>query len=281
MAVAVPVLGMAFFAVQPAAAEKKADKAVEFLVVRIQDLQLTDAQEAKIADIRKEYKPKVEDAAREVAALVKEETAKLHAVLTPAQKTKLESVREEAKEFRGERLSERIAHLHELDLTPDETAKLKEIRKEFHPKIEKAIKGLDGVLSAEQKKARLDALQAGMKRREVIAALKLNDDQKQKVEAVGKEVRTLVREEVEKVRDVLTDSQKEKLGDIKDERREHIRDRHAHMVANLKELNLTDDQKQKIMEIRKECRPKVHEAGNKLRGTVREEVEAILAVIKG
>ena len=35
------------------------------------------------------------------------------------------------------------------------------------------------------------------------------------------------------------------------------------------------------MEIREAFRPKVQEAGNKLRATVREEVEAIAAVIKG
>jgi Spy/CpxP family protein refolding chaperone len=83
------------------------------------------------------------------------------------------------------------------------------------------------------------------------------------------------------MRDVLTEGQKEKIQEFKDERRERVRDRKAHMVANAKELNLTDAQKAKIMEIRKEFAPKVHEAGNKLRGTVREEAEAILAVIKG
>jgi Spy/CpxP family protein refolding chaperone len=55
----------------------------------------------------------------------------------------------------------------------------------------------------------------------------------------------------------------------------------AHRIANLKDLNLTDEQKTKLMDIRKEYRPKVHEAGNKLRGTVREELEAIVAVMKG
>ena len=49
---------------------------------------------------------------------------------------------------------------------------------------------------------------------------------------------------------------------------------------NSKDLNLTDDQKSQIATIRMECRPKVHEAGNKLRTTVREEVDAILAVMK-
>jgi hypothetical protein len=33
--------------------------------------------------------------------------------------------------------------------------------------------------------------------------------------------------------------------------------------------------------IRKEYRGKVHEAGNKLRTVIREEVEAIVAVLKG
>jgi Spy/CpxP family protein refolding chaperone len=90
-----------------------------------------------------------------------------------------------------------------------------------------------------------------------------------------------VREELEKIRDVLTEGQKEKVQEFREERRERVRDRKAHAIANAKELNLTDDQKAKIMEIRKEFAPKVHEAGNKLRATVREEAEAILAVIKG
>jgi len=100
------------------------------------------------------------------------------------------------------------------------------------------------------------------------------------VQAAGKEVGTLVREEMEKVRDVLGDGQKEKLQDLKDERREGVRDRMAHAAANLKDLDLTDDQKAKLADIRKEYRPKVQEAGNKLRATVREEMDKILAVIK-
>src|SRR5262249_22968862 len=179
------------------------------------------------------------------------------------------------------RLSEQIAHLEELDLTDAEVAKIMEIRKECRPKIEKAMKGLEGLLTDEQKKARLEALEAGKKRKEVLAALKLTDDQKAKVEAACKEVHALVREELEKMRDVLTEGQKEKLQEFKDERRDRVRDRMAHRVANFKELNLTDEQKAKLMDIRKQYAPKVHEAGNKLRGTVREEVEAILAVIKG
>ena len=52
------------------------------------------------------------------------------------------------------------------------------------------------------------------------------------------------------------------------------------LAARIQDLNLTDEQEAKIADIRKEFRPKVHEAGNKLRATVREEVEAIVAVIK-
>jgi Spy/CpxP family protein refolding chaperone len=90
----------------------------------------------------------------------------------------------------------------------------------------------------------------------------------------------LVHEELEKMRDVLTEGQREKLQELKGERLEHVRDRMACRIANFKELNLTDQQKSQIADIRQEFRPKVHEAGTKLRGTVKEEVEAILAVMK-
>jgi Spy/CpxP family protein refolding chaperone len=280
MAVVALVLGMAVYAALPAAAQGADEKAAAGLAERIQDLNLTDQQEAKVADIRKEFKPKVQEAAKDLAAVVKEEVEKVHGVLTPEQRKKLEEAKDERKELRAERLPERLAHLEELDLTDAEAAKIMEIRKEFRPKIEKVMKELEGLLTDQQKKAREEGLKAGMKRREVIASLKLTADQKAKVEAVSKEVRTLVREELEKMRDILAEGQTEKLQEFKEERGESVRDRKAHAIANLKELNLTEEQKTKIMEIRKEYRPKVHEAGNKLRATVREEVEAIVAVIK-
>jgi hypothetical protein len=46
-------------------------------------------------------------------------------------------------------------------------------------------------------------------------------------------------------------------------------------------LNLTDEQEARIADLRKEYRPRVQEAGNKLRATVWEEVEAIVAVQEG
>jgi Spy/CpxP family protein refolding chaperone len=95
-------------------------------------------------------------------------------------------------------------------------------------------------------------LEAGKKRREILASLNLTEDQRAKVAAVGKEVGPLVREEAEKIRDVLAAGEKETLQDVKDERREHVRDRWAHRVANAKELTLTAEQKTKLAEIRKE-----------------------------
>src|SRR4029077_10834494 len=123
-----------------------------------------------------------------------------------------------------------------------------------------------------------DALRAGKNRREVLAALNLTGAQKEKVEAVGKELATLVRGELEKIRDVLSEEQQEKVAELRVERRDRIRDRLAARVMNLRDLNLTDAQKTAIENIRQEHRAKVHADGNKLRADVREELGMILAV---
>jgi Spy/CpxP family protein refolding chaperone len=250
------------------------------LVVTIQDLNLTDEQEAKIVDIMKEFRTKNADTLKELTSAAREEMDKVSAVLTAEQKTKLAALKEERKEAREECLAHRIAHLQELDLTDDEMTKIGEIRSEFRPKMAKAAKQLEGLLSDAQKKTRQEGVKAGKKRKEIVASLNLTDDQKQKVAAVAKELGGLLREEAEKVRDVLSASQKEELQDLKAERRERVRDRRAHRIANLKDLNLTDEQKTKLADIRKEYRPKIQEAGNKLRAAVREEIEMIVAVVK-
>jgi Spy/CpxP family protein refolding chaperone len=247
---------------------------------RMQDLHLTDEQEAKIADIRKECRPKIEEAAKELAAVAKEEMDKVRAALTPQQREKLQALKDEHKEHRFECLSHRIAHLKDLDLTEAEINQIKEIRKEYHPRVAKAMEGLKGILTDEQKKAREEALTAGKRRKEVLAALNLTDEQKEKVAGVCKEVQAAVREELNKIHSVLTEEQEAKLAELKDERRERVRDRMACMVANFKDLNMSDEQKTALADIRKEYRPKVQEAGNKLRAAVREEVRMILAVIK-
>jgi Spy/CpxP family protein refolding chaperone len=252
----------------------------EGLAERIQDLNFTDEQETRIADIRKEYRPKIQEEAKGLAAIVKEEVEKVEAVLTPEQKEKVQAMKEERKERRQEGLAERMTHLRDLDLSEAELTQIENIRKEYRPKIVKALEELRGILSDEQKQAREEALKAGKKRREVLASLNLTDEQKEKVHAVGKEVATLVREELDKVRNVLTAEQQAKLSELKAERREHARDRMAARIANLRELNLSSQQRTAIAEIRQEYRPKIHEAGNKLRATAREEVAMILTVIR-
>jgi Spy/CpxP family protein refolding chaperone len=258
-----------------------ADDAPAGMVERLQDLNLSDEQEAKITEIVKECKPKVQETAKELKAVVREELEKIDALLTPEQKVKIKAHREERKEHRAERLVERMAHLEELELTDDELAKFNELREEYRPKLHKALEGLRGLLTEEQRKAREEALTAGKNRREVLAALNLRDEQKEKVATVCKEIGELAREHMEKVRDLLSDSQKEKLAELNEERKDRARDRIAHVIMNFRDLNLTDEQKAQIREIRKEYRPKVHEAGNRLRAAVREEMAKIVAVMKG
>jgi Spy/CpxP family protein refolding chaperone len=267
--------------IPPANAEEKADQKAAGRAARIQDLHLTDAQEAKIAEIRKEYKPKVEEAAKDLQAIVKEETDKVEGILTAEQKTKLKESKEELKEMRAESLAEEIAHFKEVDLTENEIAQIAEIRKQYRPKVDATLDELEGLLTDDQKKVRQEALQAGKPRREVLDALKLSDEQKEKVHGVCKKIGSFLHEESQKIHAVFTGTQNEKLAELKDERKENVRDRMAHRIATAKDLNLTEEQQTKIAEIRKEYRPKIHEAGNKLRGIIREEVEAIHGVIKG
>jgi Spy/CpxP family protein refolding chaperone len=251
------------------------------LVDRIQDLHLTDEQETKIADIQKECGPKVEEAAKELSGLVKEEMEKIHPVLTAEQREKLQAMRTERKEHRAEGLVAKFAHLKELHLTDAEMSQIHQIRTEFRPKVAKAMEGFKGILNDEQRKARDQGLLSGKKHREVLESLNLTAAQKEKAAEVGKEVRNIVREEMEKIRDVLSEGQQEKLAELKDERHDRARDRLASAIVNSREVNLTDEQKASIANIRAEFRPKIHEAGNKLRAAVRNEMEMVLAVIKG
>jgi Spy/CpxP family protein refolding chaperone len=249
-------------------------------VERIRDLNLTDAQEAAIAGIREEYAPRIDEAVAELNAVVKEEIDQARAVLTPEQREQLAAMKQERKVWRMEGVVQRYAHLSALDLTDEEMNKIADIRKEYRPRIVKALEGLKGILTPEQAELREEALKAGKPRREVLASLKLTDDQKTKVEAVGNEVRTLVREELDKVRAVLTPEQQVKLAVMKEERKDRVRDRVVFDIVNYKELKLTDEQKGRIEAIRTEYRPRVETAGNQLRALVREEIAAIITVVK-
>jgi len=265
----------------PLTAQENREGVGQGLADRMHDLNLTEEQEAKIAEIRKEARPKVEEAAKECAGLGKEEMDKIRQVLNPNQTQKLAALREERKEHRIGGLAARIAHLADLDLTDAELAQIQDIHNQYRPKIEQAMEGFRGILTDEQRKVREEGVKAGKKHSEIVASLNLTGEQKEKMATVRKEVGTLVREELEKMRDVLSAEQQEKLAELKDERRDRARDRVACAIANATDLGLTDQQKSQIAAIRMECRPKIHEAGNKLRAAVRDEVGAIVAVIKG
>ena len=262
-----------------ASATLAAQEVRAILVERIQELNLTDEQEAKISEIQKANRPKVEAAAKELAAVAKEEVDKAMAVLTPEQKEKLAALKEERKELRAEGICEKLARLQELDLSDAQIAQIEAVRKECRPELAKAMEGLRGLLTPEQRKAREEALASGTTHREVLAALKLTPEQKEKVADACKDCCAAIKGELEKIRDVLTAQEKEKLAELKDERKEQVRDRRAHRIANLRELALTPEQQAKLAEIRKEYRPKIHEAGNALRAAVRAEVQAIAEVL--
>ena len=268
------------YAASKAQAQERQGAREMVIVERIQDLGLTDEQEAKIADIRKEWRPKVEAAAKLLGGILREEEEKVRDVLSVQQLDQLHELREMRAERRPQRLAERLAHVESLNLTEAEAAKIEAIRAEFRPKITQALEGLKGTLSEEQRQARDEALKSGKKHAEIISALNLTAEQKEKVEAVGKEVSTLVRAELEQIKDVLNPEQQEKVGESKEDRREQVHDRFASAVANAKSLNLSDDQKSRLKEIRQEYRDKVHEAAKNLRAPVRDEVAEIITVIQ-
>src|SRR5262245_30709698 len=249
-------------------------------MVWIQDLNLSDEQEAQIAAIRKEYRPKIDQSAKELKNLAKEELDQIKSVFTPEQKPKIQAMIEEHKEFKEESLAQTIASLKELDLTEAEHAKIAEIRKEFRPKIDAAAKQLEGLLSDTQKMARDEAVKSDKTRREVLQSLNLTSAQKTELENVGKQLKDLVGNEVAKIQGVLTEGQRQTLQDLRSERKELVRDRLAEQIANFKDLNLTQQQKDSLMKIRQEFRPKIHEVGNNLRSTLGEEARKIVEVLK-
>src|SRR5262249_52913542 len=114
------VLGLAVALSVCSAEAKDQPGAAAGSVQGIQGLNLTDAQEARIADIQKECQPKVQQAAKELATVVKEEVEKIRAVLTAEQKEKLQTLKEDREERREGCLGHRIARLKELDLTDAE-----------------------------------------------------------------------------------------------------------------------------------------------------------------
>ena len=260
--------------------ESQFGPAKKVLVVAIQDLELTDEQEARIAAIRKEYRPKFQKAAKELNVLSEAEVNQIRNALTPEQRETIKEMLAERAQFKVESLAHTIAGLKELDLTEAELAKIREISTEYRPRMEEAAKQLDDLLTDAQKKAREEAIEAGKPRREILRSLNLTSEQTANLESVGKELKELVSEEADKIRGVLTAGQKEQLQELTAERREMVRDRLAHKIANLSELNLTEQQKAALRNIRQEFRPKIQEAGNNLRTAIGEEVRKTVAVLR-
>jgi len=114
-----------------------------------------------------------------------------------------------------------------LNLTPDQKAKIEAIAKEFGPKMAEAQKKTD-VLTPEQKKAMQDAgkaaKEAGKKGKEardaVDAAVKITDDQKAKMNEARKELGVIQKEMREQFMTVLTPEQKEQFKPKKREKKE-------------------------------------------------------------
>jgi hypothetical protein len=106
-----------------------------------------------------------------------------------------------------------------VEWTEEQQQKIKELQKEFAPKVLEASKKMEGMLTAEQKKARDEAVkaakEAGKKPQEIIAAVQeainLTDDQKKQVEQVKEEMQAAQKEFFQKVMGLLTPEQKQAL----------------------------------------------------------------------
>ncbi|MGO9108115.1 MAG: Spy/CpxP family protein refolding chaperone [Thermoguttaceae bacterium] len=106
-----------------------------------------------------------------------------------------------------------------LDLSDDQKEKLGKVRDDFEAKRQAIHEKLAEVLTEDQKQVAKDAMesakQSGKKGRgfyqSLEASLKLTDEQKQKMEPIGKELQTLVDDAMKQVMEVLTPEQKETL----------------------------------------------------------------------
>jgi Spy/CpxP family protein refolding chaperone len=254
--------------------------APQFMMDKVQDLNLTKEQQAKIDEIRKEHQPKITEAGQQLQSVLKEEAEKIQAVLSPQQNELVQTFKAERKDRLTESLAERLAHLQELNISEAELAKIDEIRKEFRPKYAEVMQRWQGVLTDQQKQAREEAWKAGKSFHDVMQSLNLSDEQKQKLQAIGKDLSALVSGELEQIHALLSPEQQKILETLRAERKDRMVERLADRIAHFKELNLSDEQQTKIEAIRKEYQPKVQQAAAQIRTSVRDEVAAILAIMK-
>ena len=252
----------------------------QFMVEKVQDLNLTSEQQAKLDEIRKEHQPKIAEAGQQLQSVLKEEGEKIQTVLSPQQNELAQTFKAERKDRRMESLAERMAHIDEMNLSEGEQAKIDEIRKEYRPKFAEVMQRWQDVLTDQQKQAREEAWKAGKNFHDVMQSLNLSDEQKQKLQSIGKDLSSLVSGELEQIHTILSPEQQKVLETLRAERKDRMIERLADRIVNFKELNLSDEQLAKIEEIRKEYQPKVQQAAAQMRSSVREELAAILAVMK-
>lgn len=107
-----------------------------------------------------------------------------------------------------------------LDLTAEQKEKIATIKKEHEPKLKEAAAKLDAALTPEQRKARNEAQKAGRAagkkgkeiQSEVIAAMKLTDEQKKGYEAAQQQMQDAQRAFNRALAEVLSDEQEAKVG---------------------------------------------------------------------
>jgi Spy/CpxP family protein refolding chaperone len=140
-----------------------------------------------------------------------------------AQDAPKDSTPKDTEKHQGQRGGRMFAGPFELlkgiDLTTEQKDKIKDLKKEYGPKLKELAEKAEGVLTADQKKARDDAhkaaVDAGKKGRELMQAtrdaVKLTDDQKAKQKEIRTAGQDLTKEIVEKIKSILTDDQKEQL----------------------------------------------------------------------
>ena len=117
----------------------------------------------------------------------------------------------------------RLHRLHEalgeLDLTQEQKEELKKLRETLGPKGKEILGKMEDVLTEEQKIAGDEAMrevkESGKKGRALFvaieAALKLTDEQKEKMDKIAPEVSALQRQAMKEIRGILTPEQQEKL----------------------------------------------------------------------
>ena len=114
---------------------------------------------------------------------------------------------------------DRVEHVKNLNLTADQKTKLGELKKQYAPKLKELAGAREKVLTADQKKARDEAVKAARAagkrgpevRKSIEAAMNLTDAQKTTLAEGRKAMGTLNKEIMGKVSTILTPEQQEVL----------------------------------------------------------------------